>query len=93
VVSYWKRMSIACMIVLATAGGAGAADYETPKSRSVKEVLPPALAGGPDYTVTDPVVADGYMYHFKVKSPYTVFAVTGRGPCGSWSEKSGPSAS
>ena len=78
-VSYWKHLSMACMTVLAAAGGAGAADYETPRNRSVKEVLPPAVAAGPDYTVTDPVVADGYMYHFKVKSPYALYAVTGTG--------------
>jgi hypothetical protein len=70
---------MACMTVLAAAGGAGAADYETPKNRSVKDVLPAATAAGPDYTVTDPVVADGYMYQFKVKSPYAAFDVTGTG--------------
>jgi hypothetical protein len=70
---------MACMTVLAAAGGAGAAEYETPKNRSVKDALPPAAAAGADYTVTDPVVADGYMYHFKVKSPYAVFDVTGTG--------------
>jgi hypothetical protein len=59
--SYWKHVSMACMTVLAAAVGVGAADYEMPKNRSVKEALPPAAAAGPDYTVTDPVVADGYM--------------------------------
>jgi hypothetical protein len=54
------------MTVLAAAVGVGAADYETPKNRSVKDVLPPAVAAGADYTVNDPVVADGYMYQFKV---------------------------
>jgi hypothetical protein len=70
---------MACMTVLAAAVGVGAADYETPKNRSVKDVLPAAVAAGPDYTVSDPVVADGYMYQFKVKSPYAVFDVTGTG--------------
>jgi hypothetical protein len=77
--SYWKYVAMACMAVLAAAVGVGAADYETPKNRSVKDVLPAAVAAGPDYTVTDPVVADGYMYQFKVKSPYAVFDVTGTG--------------
>jgi hypothetical protein len=58
------------MTVLTVAGGVGAADYETPKNRSVKETLPAAVAVGPDYTVRDPVVADGYMYQFNVNSPY-----------------------
>jgi len=76
---HWKYLSMACVTVLVAAGGAGAAEYETPKNRSVKEALPAAAAAGADYTVVDPVVADGYMYQFKVKSPYAVFDVTGTG--------------
>jgi hypothetical protein len=78
-VRHWRHMSIVCMTVLAAAGGVGAADYETAKNRSVKEALPAAVAAGPDYTVRDPVVADGYMYLFNVNSPYGVFGVTGIG--------------
>jgi len=74
-----RDLSIACMTVLAAASAVGAADYETPKNRSVKDTLPPAVATGRDYTVRDPVVADGYMYQFNVKSPYGVFGVTGIG--------------
>ena len=75
----WKPLSMTCITVLAAAVGVGAADYETPKNRSVKDVLPAAVAAGADYSVSDPVVADGYMYQFKVKSPYAVFDVTGTG--------------
>jgi hypothetical protein len=75
----WTRLFIMCLAAAAVASGAGAADYETAKNRPVKEVLPPAVAAGPDYTVTDPVVADGYMYQFKVKSPYGPYDVTGTG--------------
>jgi hypothetical protein len=78
-VRHWRHVSIVCMTVLTAAGGVGAADYETPKNRSVKETLPAAVAVGPDYTVRDPVVADGYMYQFNVNSPYGVFGVTGIG--------------
>jgi hypothetical protein len=67
------------MTVLAAASAVGAADYETPKNRSVKDALPAAVATGRDYAVRDPVVADGYMYQFNVKSPYGVFGVTGIG--------------
>lgn len=74
-----KLLSMAYMIVLAAASAAGAAEYETPKNRSAKDVLPAAQVAGPNYTVSDPVVADGYMYQFKVKSPYAVFDVTGTG--------------
>jgi hypothetical protein len=75
----WKSLSIVCMTALAGGRGAGAAEYETPKNQSAKAVLPPAVAAGPDYTVTDPVVADGYMYQFKVKSTHGAFDVTGMG--------------
>jgi len=75
----WTRLSIMCLAAAAVASVAGAADYETAGKRPVKEVLPPAVATGPDYTVTDPVVADGYMYQFTVKSPYGPFDVTGTG--------------
>ena len=91
--TYWKHASMVCLTVLAVAGGAGAADYETPKNRSAKDVLPAAVAAGADYTVSDPVVADGYMYHFKVKSPYAVFDVTGTGALRKLSARSGPLAS
>ena len=78
-VKCWRHVSTACMVVLAVVGGAGAAEYETPRNRTAKDVLPAAVAAGADYTVSDPVVADGYMYHFKVKSPYAVFDATGTG--------------
>ena len=91
--SYWKHVSMACMTVLAGAIGVGAADYETPKNRSVKDVLPAAVAAGADYTVSDPVVPDGYMYQFKVKSPYAVFDVTGTGALRKLGARSGPLAS
>jgi hypothetical protein len=77
--SYRTLASTACLAALAVAGGAAAADYEAAKNRAVKDVLPPAVAAGADYTVLNPVVADGYMYRYKVKSPYTVFDVTGTG--------------
>ncbi len=75
-----KRLIVATVaLVVISSGAATAADYETPRNQSVKGVLPPAVIAGPAYTVLDPVVADGYMYTFKVKSPYALFAVTGTG--------------
>jgi len=50
--------------VLLAAVAAGAADYETPANKNVTDVLPAELAKGPRYAVRDPVVADGYMYHY-----------------------------
>lgn len=77
--SCWKRVSMVCMIVLAVASAAGAADYETQTNKPVQQVLPAAVAAGPDYKVNDPVVADGYMYRFNVTSTYGPFDVTGTG--------------
>jgi hypothetical protein len=37
------------------------------------------MVTGPNFTVVDPVRADGYMYHFKVKSTYGLFEVSGIG--------------
>ena len=54
---HWKHVSMACMTVLAAAAGVGAADYETPKNRSVKDVLPAAVAAGAGYAVADRVAS------------------------------------
>ena len=65
-------------VVLAVVA-AGAADYETPTNKNVTDVLPADLAKGPRYAVRDPVVADGYMYHYQVVSDFGPFEVTGTG--------------
>jgi len=75
----WKRVAAGCMTVLAAVGSAAAADYETQTDKPVSQALPPERTAGPDYKVTDPVVADGYMYRFKVTSTYGPFDVTGTG--------------
>src|SRR6266436_8586537 len=75
----WQRVSVVCGMVLIAASGAGAAEYETQANKPVSAALAPAVAAGPDYTVKNPVVADGYMYRFTVASPYGPFDVTGTG--------------
>jgi hypothetical protein len=77
--TYWKRATVVSITVLTIATIAGAADYEKQANKPVSQVLPPALAAGPDFNVNDPVVADGYMYKFTVTSPYGPFNVTGTG--------------
>jgi hypothetical protein len=76
---HWQRVSVVCGIVLAAVSGAGAAEYELQTNKSVGQTLAPAVATGPDFTVKDPLVADGYMYRFTVASPYGPFDVTGTG--------------
>jgi hypothetical protein len=73
------RVIVAVALVIVGAGVVGAADYEAPKNRTAKEVLPAKQITGPDFRVLDPVRADGYMYHFKVKSTYGLFEVSGIG--------------
>ena len=75
----WQRVSVVCGMVLAAVSGGGAAEYETQANKPVSAALAPAVAAGPDYTVKNPVVADGYMYRFTVASPYGPFDVTGTG--------------
>jgi hypothetical protein len=75
----WIRMAVAVALVIVGGGIVSAADYETPKSRTAKEVLPAGQIKGPDFLVVDPVRADGYMYHFTVKSTYGQFNVSGLG--------------
>ena len=77
--SSWIRSSLVCIAVLVFASGSGAADYETQANRAAKDILPAAVAAGPDYKVNDPVVADGYMYRFTLTSTYGPFEVTGTG--------------
>ncbi len=74
-----KRVAVVSMIVLAVAGSAGAADYETQTNKSVSQALPAAVVAGADFKVNDPVVADGYMYRFMITSTYGPFDVTGAG--------------
>ena len=61
------------------APGTAVAQYEQPSTRPVASVLPPALAKAANYTVQDPVVADGYMLHYHVESTYGPFEAVGTG--------------
>ena len=78
-------MSLKTLTTLLAAGGllasvaTAAAQYETPSVQAVATVLPAALSKGPQHTVKDPVVADGYMYHYRLDSTYGPFDVTGTG--------------
>src|SRR5262249_2096629 len=73
-----KLMVVAGMIGL-LCGERTAAVYETQTNKPVKNTIAASLAAGPDYKVNDPVVADGYMYRFRVTSTYGPFQATGIG--------------
>ncbi len=67
------------VLVLTAAGAMAAGPYEEPADRRPSQVLPKEMVAGRHYRVQDPVVADGYMYRFTVKSDYGPFEVTGIG--------------
>src|SRR3989475_69962 len=74
-----KTMVLLLSGVMLAGVAAGAADYETPVNKNVTDVLPAEQAKGPRYAVRDPVVADGYMYHYQLVSDFGPFEVTGTG--------------
>jgi hypothetical protein len=74
-----RTLGLLASTVLLAAGAAETAEYETPTSRPVSVVLPAALAKGVSHTVRDPVVTDGYMYHYQLDSSFGPFDVTGTG--------------
>ena len=66
--------ALALLLAAVSAGGAG---YEVPGNQRAADVLPAALVKGPHYSVRDPVVPDGYMYHYTVDSDFGPFEATG----------------
>jgi hypothetical protein len=72
-------LPLACMTVAAFAGQTGAAEYETQTNKTPQDAIPAELTTGPNYSVKDPVVADGYMYRFTVTSTVGSYEVTGIG--------------
>jgi len=76
----WRLLLLVCVTFASlTSEPVPAAAYEAPMDKAAKEVLPSQLAAGADYSVKDPVVADGYMYRFTVASAYGPYDVTGLG--------------
>jgi hypothetical protein len=68
------RDTLVALLLLATAG---AAPFEMPRSRAVRDVLPSEIVTGAHYRIDERVLADGYMHHFTVRSEYGAFDVTG----------------
>jgi hypothetical protein len=66
-------------LMLADGAPLGAADYDTPAGRPVREVVPKEMLAGPHYKLGETVQADGYMHTFTVNSSYGVFEPVGHG--------------
>jgi hypothetical protein len=74
-------LSSASLVLSLVAAGAPvaqqAAQYEHPGDFKPSQVLPASLVRGPHYQVQSPVVGDGYMLRFNVRSDYGSFEVIG----------------
>jgi len=64
--------------MLAFAGEVPATEFEAVPARTPAELLPDALASGPDFRVVAPVQGDGLMYHFVLDSRFGSFDAYGR---------------
>ena len=67
------------VVALSLAMTVAAADYEAPRDRSAKELLPKAMLKGPSYKIRDVVATDGYTHRWKVDSDYGPFEADGDG--------------
>ena len=52
--------------------------YETPPALTAAQALPAEIASGADYHVEDPVVGDGLLNHYSLRSRFGSFEVNGR---------------
>ena len=67
----------ALVLLLAVTGGA--ADYEVPRDRSAREILPNTPLKGVGYRVNDVVASDGYTDRWSVASDHGSFDANGDG--------------
>jgi len=74
-----QAVIVMLLLGLWVTGAMAAESYEQPTERRATEVLPPALIVTSNHQVQDLVVADGYMDHFTVGSPFGTFEATGHG--------------
>ena len=72
-----KVLSVVALLSLASA--ATAAEYEVPRDRSAKDIVPQATLKGPNYRIRDVVPTDGYTNRWTVDSDFGVFEVVGDG--------------
>jgi len=66
------------MMAVLVGSSSQAIDFETPPEEPAAASLPPELAAGPDFHVSEPVMADGLMHHYLIISPFGTFPAYGR---------------
>src|SRR5262245_11448619 len=73
-----RRGLLAIALLLLAVTGVSA-QYETPRDRSAKDILPAAALKGEHYRIRDLVVADGYTDRFTVDSEFGTLEAQGDG--------------
>jgi hypothetical protein len=66
------------MIALLAGSSAPAMEFDTPPEEPAAASLPPELAAGADFHVSEPVQADGFMHHYVIVSKFGEFQAYGR---------------
>jgi len=72
------RIRKALMMAVLAGSSAQAIDFETPPEELAAASLPAELAAGPDFHVSEPVLADGLMHHYVAVSAFGDFPAYGR---------------
>jgi hypothetical protein len=71
-------IKIISMIALFAGSSAPAMDFDAPPEEPAAASLPPELAAGADFHVSEPVHADGFMHHYVIVSKFGAFQAYGR---------------
>jgi hypothetical protein len=72
------RVEKVLMMAVLAGSSAQAIDFETPPEEPAAASLTPELASGPDFHVSEPVMADGLMHHYVMVSAFGDFPAYGR---------------
>ncbi len=72
-----RLLALALAVLIWSAGGALAQEYEVPSNGRASAILPASMIAGPYHRVREEVVSYGYMYHYTVDSDFGTFEVTG----------------
>lgn len=73
-----QQARLAASIAILLAATAWAVDFELPAQESASASLPPELASGPDFHVSEPVESDGLMHHYVIESRFGTYPAYGR---------------
>ena len=86
------KLAIALLLSLSAAAPVAPPEetYETSGSYRPSDVVSKELVSGPHHQVQTPVVFDGYMYRFTVRSDYGPFEITGTSHSASSLSRSAP---